>query len=126
MKYMCLVYFKDGAFEGMSEAELTQFADACIEEDIELERRGHLIHAGPLQGRESAVTVSRRNGKASCTDGPFGETKELIAGYVLLEARDMDEAIALSLESEVTKRGYIEIWPILEQTHSQTGAHRPG
>jgi len=126
MKYMCLVYFKDGAFEGMSEAELTQFADACIEEDIALERRGHLIQAGPLQGPESAVTVTRRNGKASRTDGPFGETKELIAGFVLLEARDMDEAIALSLESEAAKRGYFEIWPILEQSHSQTGARRPG
>ena len=59
------------------------------------------------------------------TDGPFLETKEWLGGFTLIEARDMEEAIALTRDSAIMKYASVEIRPTLEQTHSETGQGRP-
>lgn len=125
MKYMCLVYFEDGALEALSEAESVKLTDDTIEANHDLKRRGHLILAQPLQGPETAVTIRVRNGRLSRTDGPFAETKEWLAGFFLIDARDMQQAVSIARESPVAKLGSVEIRPALEQRHSQTRIGRP-
>jgi len=109
----------------LSREQGTKLADDSIDYDWEVRRRGHLILAQPLQSPETAVTVRVRNGKVSSSDGPFAETKEFLGGFFLIEARGLDEAIALAKESPMASMGSIEIRPFLDQTHSVTGRERP-
>lgn len=125
MKFMCLVYFEPGAFDGATEAELTKLTDDTIVEDNEMRQQDQLILGQPLQGPETAVTVRGGKRGLSQTDGPFLETKEWLGGFTLIEARDMAEAIALTKDSAIMKYASVEIRPTLEQTHSQTGQGRP-
>ena len=125
MKFMCLVYFEPGAFDGATEAELTKLTDDTIVEDNEMRRRGQLLLGQPLQGPETAVTIRGGRTGGSRTDGPFLETKEWLGGFTLIEARDMEEAIALTRDSAIMKYASVEIRPTLEQTHSETGQGRP-
>jgi hypothetical protein len=125
MKFVCLVYFEQGAFDGASEAELTRLTDDTIVEDNALRASGHLLLGQPLQGPETAVTIHGGRRAAAQTDGPFVESKEWLGGFTLIEARDMAEAIALTKQSAIMKYASIEIRPTLEQTHSETGQARP-
>ena len=125
MKFMCLVYFEPGAFDGATEAELAKLTDDTIVEDNEMRERGQLILGQPLQGPETAVTVRGGKRGLSQTDGPFLETKEWLGGFTLIEAGDMAEAIALTKDSAIMKYASVEIRPTLEQTHSETGQGRP-
>lgn len=125
MKFMCLVYFEPGAFDGVSEAELRQLTDATIVDDHELRASGHLLIGQPLLGPETAVTLRGGRRGMGRTDGPFLETKEWLGGFTLIEAKDMEEAIALNAASPLMKYASVEIRPTLEQTHSETGQARP-
>jgi hypothetical protein len=125
MKFMCLVYFEPGAFDGATEAELTKLTDDTIVEDNDMRRRGQLILGQPLQGPQTAVTVRGGKRRSGTTDGPFLETKEWLGGFTLIEAEDMAEAIALTKDSAILKYASVEIRPTLEQTHSETGQGRP-
>jgi hypothetical protein len=125
MKFMCLIYFDETSFAGFTEEDNRRLTDATIEEDNDLRRRGKLILAQPLAGPETAVTVRVRNGTVLRTDGPFVETKEWLGGFVLIEAKDMDEAVAIAAEGEIAKICRTEVRPFLEQTHSETGQKRP-
>ena len=125
MKFMCLVYFEPGAFDDATEAELTKLTDDTIVEDNLMRRDGHLLIGQPLQGPETAVTIRGAKRGLGRTDGPFLETKEWLGGFTLIEARDMEEAIALTKDSAIMKYASVEIRPTLEQTHSETGEGRP-
>lgn len=125
MRVMCLVYFDETSFAGMSLADMEKLTDATIEEDHELRRRGQLILAAPLQEPKTAVHVRVRKGRVKRTDGPFAEAKEWVGGFFVIEVKDMDEAVKIASESEIAKMGRIEVRPIIEQTHSVTGAERP-
>ena len=125
MKFMCLVYFEPGAFDGATEAELTKLTDDTIVEDNEMRRDGHLLIGQPLQGPETAVTLRGGKRGPGRTDGPFLETKEWLGGFTLIEARDMEEAIALTRDSAIMKYASVELRPTLQQTHSETGQGRP-
>jgi len=126
MKFMCLVYFEPGAFDGATEEELTKLTDDTIIEDNELREKGHLLIGQPLRGPETAVTIrGGKRGGGRRTDGPFLETKEWLGGFTLIEAKDMEEAIALNQNSAIMKYATVEIRPTLEQTHSETGRARP-
>jgi hypothetical protein len=125
MKFMCLVYFEPGAFDGATEAELTRLTDDTIVEDNELRASGHLLLGQPLQGPDTAVTLHGGKRAAAQTDGPFLESKEWLGGFTLIEAKDMAEAIALTRNSAIMKYASVEIRPTLEQTHSQSGQERP-
>lgn len=103
MKFMCLIYFDDTSFAGFTEDDNRRLTDATIREDQELRRRGKLILAQPLAEPETAVNVRVRNGKVLRTDGPFAETKEWLGGFLLIDARDMEEAVTIAAESEIAK-----------------------
>lgn len=96
-----------------------------IDFDWGLRKSGRLILAQPLMEPETAVTLRRRDGRLSSTDGSFAATKEHLGGFFLVEARDMDEAAALAGSSPMAAMGSIEVRPLLEQTHSETGSRRP-
>jgi hypothetical protein len=85
-----------------------------LDYDRDLERSGHLIMAQALQSPAAAVTIKVRAGKASATDGPFIETKEHLGGFVLIEAKDMDEAVQLAAGIPLAAMGIasVEIRPI--------------
>ena len=82
--------------------------------DRELERRGHFLGANALQEPRSAVTIQVRDGRMTTTDGPFAETKEHLGGYILIEARDLNEAIRIASQIPMARYGSIEVRPVME------------
>jgi hypothetical protein len=114
MKYMCLVHFEGGAFAALSQAQKAEIDRRSQAYDEELQSSGHYIHAEALQSPKSAVLVKRRNGEISAADGPFAETREQLAGFILIEARDRDEAIRLAGGIPLAELGTIEVRPVYE------------
>jgi hypothetical protein len=109
MKYLCLVY--------SDEARLHSGPDSpedreCHEYDQELGKNGHRIAAEALESVQTATTVRVRNGNVSITDGPFAETKEQLAGFYLVESRDLNEAIQLASKIPAARVGSIEVRPV--------------
>lgn len=94
MKYLCLVYAEEKqlAFVSPGDPDALQ-DDECMAYDETLRKRGLCLASEALQPVETATTVRVRNGKVSITDGPFAETKEQLAGFYLIDARDLNEAI---------------------------------
>ena len=127
MKFLCLVYFAPGAFDGMTPQEQQQLDDATIQDDQRLRASGHLLIASPLADASTGVTIDRRQRMTLSTlDGPFAESKEVVGGFLLLEARDMAEALALFESDPIAAYGRLEIRPLLEShRHSETGRGRP-
>jgi hypothetical protein len=80
-----------------------------------LRESGHLVLTHALKGGRTARTVQVRNGRVSMTDGPFTETKELVGGFFLIEARDLDEAVELAAKWPSARLGRIEVRPIEEE-----------
>ena len=114
MKYVCLVYLVERDMSAMTRKE----ADACVEEslayDDDLRKAGHFLVAHALQPVEAATTIRVRSGKLSTTDGPFAETKEQLGGFILIEARDLNEAIQVAAKIPMARHGSIEVRPIRE------------
>jgi hypothetical protein len=111
MKYLCIVYAEERAFDSMSETELAELDEASLANDEELRRSGHLILAQALQPVATATTVRVRNGRMSATDGPFAETTEQVGGFVFIEARDLNEAIQIAARMPMARVGSIEVRP---------------
>jgi hypothetical protein len=115
MKYACLVYIEDNKMDALSETELTAIVaecDAAAAWDAELKAGGHYVISAGLQSVRTAMTVRNRNGSRTMTDGPFAETKEFLAGFYMIEARDLNEAIQLAARIPPASVGTIEIRPI--------------
>jgi hypothetical protein len=127
MKFLCLVYFAPDAFDGMTPQEQRDLDDRTIEDDQRLRASGNLLIASPLADASSGVTIDRRQRVSLSTlDGPFAETKEVVGGFLLLEARDMDEVLSLMKDDPIAAYGRLEIRPLLEtHRHSETGQGRP-
>jgi hypothetical protein len=105
MKYLCLVYLDEKRLDELPDEE-------CVAYDTAIRKSGHCIGSEALQSVQTATTVRVRNGKASITDGPFAETKEQLAGFYLVEARDLNEAIQLAAKIPPARVGSIEVRPI--------------
>ena len=113
MKYICLGYYDKVEFEAMSEGERNGMFDRCFAYDDHLRANGHWAGGEALQGPETALTVSGKNGKVTTTDGPYAETKEQIGGILILEARDMNQAVQLMSQHPALEFGTIfEIRPV--------------
>jgi len=95
MKYICLGYYDKSKFDSMTEAERNAMFDTCFEYDAHLQANGNWCGGEALQGPETALTLSQKNGKVTTTDGPYTETKEQLGGILILEARDMNHAVQL-------------------------------
>jgi len=105
VKYLCLVYGEEGAMQAMDDRRCAAFSHG-------VHASGQCVAAEALQPVASATTVRVRNGKVSVTDGPFAETKECLAGFYLMEARDLNEAIQLASRIPPAEIGSIEVRPV--------------
>jgi hypothetical protein len=114
MKYLCLGYIEPGKFAGMTEGEQQAMLDECFEYNDHLRANGHLVTEVPLQPPETAVPLYWRNGKVATIDGPDAETKEQLAGLLILEARDLNHAIQLISQHPGLKLGTNEIRPVAD------------
>lgn len=114
MKYLCLGYIEPGKFEAMTEDERNAVLDECFEYNDHLRANGQVAAEVPLQPPETAVTLYWKNGKVATTDGPYAETKELLGGLHILEARDLNHAIELISQHPGLKLGTIEIRPVAD------------
>ena len=114
MRYICLVHFDLKIMENASLETRQDLDRRSIAYDQKLEREGHYVIAQAIQSGGSAVLVRKREGKLGVTDGPYMETKEQMAGFVLIEARDMDEAVRLAAGIPIAEFGTIEVRPIYE------------
>ena len=112
MKYLCLIFLDEQKLEVLSKSEAEALTDETSAYDEALRQSGHLLVAQPLKSAQTATTLRVRNGKLSITDGPFAETKEMLAGFYLVEARDLDEAIKLAAKIPPAEVGSIEVRPI--------------
>jgi len=119
MKYLCLVYVDEKMLENMSQTQSQALVDQSLDHDDTLRRSGHLIAANALHPVRAATTLRARKGKILVTDGPFAETTEQVGGFVLIEAKDLEEAIQLASEIPPLRLGGIEIRAIQELTHSR-------
>jgi len=114
MKYACLVYLVEKEMEAMPEIGAEAGTAESLAYDEALRRSGQLIVAQALAPVETATTVRVRKGKLTTTDGPFAETKEQLGGFILIEARDLNEAIQAASRIPLARRGSIEVRPIKE------------
>jgi hypothetical protein len=105
MKYLCLVYADERTLASVEDAE-------CVGYDAEIRESGHCVASEALEPVASATTVRVRSGRISITDGPFAETKEQLAGFYMIEARDLNEAIQVASRIPPARVGCVEIRPI--------------
>lgn len=112
MKYLCIVHAEPSAFDALTEADKRALDRDSLAYDEELLARGHMIHVEALQSPDSGALVRVRNGAMSMTDGPYSEAKEQMCGFILIEARDMSEAITIAGGIPMARIGAIEVRPI--------------
>ena len=111
MKYMLLVYMNEQA---MSDDERQHCYVESAKLTRDLHETGHYVAASPLHSVSTATSLQIRDGKRLVTDGPFAETREQLGGYYVVEARDLDEAIAIAEKIPPARYGTIEIRPVME------------
>lgn len=122
MKYVALVYYQEQLINAMSEQAWHDLNQECIAGGERLRTQGNYLAGEALQSIDTATTVRVRNGETVITDGPFAETKEQLAGFYLLEARDLNEALQLASRIPPARLGSIEVRPIRElPPKTQTG-----
>jgi hypothetical protein len=111
MKYMLLIY---GDEHALNETE----REHCYRESTQLAHQlsatGQYLAAAPLHPTSTATSVRVREGKRLVTDGPFAETREQLGGYYLIDARNLDEAIAIAERIPMARRGTVEVRPVIE------------
>jgi len=111
MKYMLLIYLDENALPDDER-------QACYKESTELAHAlhasGHYLAANPLHPTSMATSVRVREGKRLVTDGPFAETREQLGGYFLIDAKDLDEAIAIAARIPMARKGTVEVRPVIE------------
>jgi len=113
MRYVCLIYFDPKKVFNQS-AESNAVLAEIGPHDGKLKASGHLVMAQSLTLPNEAMTVHVRDGRMSTTDGPYMETKEMLGGFVMLEARDLNEAVQIAGAMPFAKLGYIEVRPVVD------------
>jgi len=112
MKYLCIVHLDYTIFSTMSQDEIAALERSNLAYDSELAERRQFIAGHGLEPPESGLVVKVRSNEVSMTDGPFSEAKEQMAGIILVEARDMNEAVGIAAGIPLAKYGQIEIRPV--------------
>ncbi|TMK19656.1 MAG: YciI family protein [Actinobacteria bacterium] len=121
MEYMLLIYMDESQAAGIAPEQLEEHADAFGAYVRELMDRGVIRGGAPLQPQSVATTVKVRDGKTMTTDGPFLETKEGLAGFYLLDCKDLDEAIELAAKVPAAQVGSIEVRPVWQEMVDMVG-----
>ena len=113
MKYLCLVYLDEKELENLADEE-------CAAYDESLKGTGKRIAAEALESVQTATTVRVRHGKVSITDGPFAETKEALAGFYLIDAVDLNDAIRIAARIPAVRVGCVEVRPVRQLLHPRS------
>ncbi len=116
MKFMLIVHHNEEAFQNIEKEKRQQMLAESIELTHQLHANGQYINASPLQPAATAVMVRVREGKPLLTDGPFIETREQIAGYFLINARNLNEAVSIAGRVPGARIGTVEVRPLIEIT----------
>jgi hypothetical protein len=111
MKYMLLIY---GDEQALSETERQECYAESTQLAHDIHASGEYVAANPLHPTAMATSVRMRNGKRLVTDGPFAETREQLGGYFLIEAKNLDEAIAIAGRIPMARKGTVEVRPVIE------------
>lgn len=109
MKYLCLIYLDEKKMDAMPAADMNALNAEHLDFNDGLRASGHFIEAEALEPAGTTACIRVRHGKTSVTDGPFAETKELVAGFYLIEARDRSEAIQLAARIPSAPLGTVEV-----------------
>ncbi|HEY5741548.1 MAG TPA: YciI family protein [Terrimicrobiaceae bacterium] len=109
MKYICLGYYDENKWESLDESERNSLMDECFAYDDLLRKNGHFANGEALQSARNAMTLRWENGQVSISDGPYAETKEQLGGILILEARDLNQAIQLMSKHPGVKAGPFEV-----------------
>jgi hypothetical protein len=112
MQYLLLIYQNEAEVEKMAETEMKRVHADYMTFTQEIVKSGHLKAGDALQRSSTATTVRVRNGKTLTTDGPFAETREQLAGYYLIEAKDLDQAVTVAERIPSAKWGSVEVRPV--------------
>ncbi|HZF33680.1 MAG TPA: YciI family protein [Candidatus Angelobacter sp.] len=116
MKYLCLVYYDERKLDALPKSEFDALVREAFAYNDVLRESGHYVVSNALQPVDTATTIRAGNGKLSTTDGPFAETKEQLGGFILIEARDLNDAIRVASKIPPGRLGSIEVRPIRELT----------
>ena len=111
MRYMLLIYLEEQAL-GETERQACYLESTQLAQELHL--NGQFLAANPLHPTSTATSIQVRDGKRLVTDGPFAETREQLGGYFLIDARDLDEAIAIAARIPMARRGTVEVRPVVE------------
>jgi hypothetical protein len=111
MRYLCLIYLDGNQMAAMPESETSTLNKRHLEFNEGLLRSGHFIEAEALSAPSAATCVRVRNGRTALTDGPYAETKEMVAGFYFIEARDLNEAIQVASRIPSAPLGTVEVRP---------------
>jgi hypothetical protein len=118
LKYLCLIYQDEQILKSMPPSEYDALVAETLAYDEEIRQRGHYLYSNALEYVETATSIRVRGEKLSITDGPFVETKEQLGGYILIEARDLNEAIRVAAKMPPARIGGVEVRPVMELAQS--------
>ncbi len=113
MKYACLVYAEPGFHTRLSAEQMAELDRDSLAYDRQLADGGHFLAASALQGTDTAMTIRVRGGKVLASDGPFAETKEILCGFIFIEAPDAATARRIAEGVPMARYGTIELRPEL-------------
>lgn len=114
MQYLLLIYENERRWSSMTERDRDAEMKEYFDFGDAIGRSRHYLNGNALQPTTSATTVKVRDGKTLATDGPFAETKEQLSGYYLINAKDLDDAIAVAARIPAARYGGIEVRPIMQ------------
>jgi hypothetical protein len=114
VKYLCLCYQEESDLDALSKCESDAYAGESPDYCAELRQSGHLVAAFHLQPAHTTTSIRVQNGDVSIIDGPSGATVEQLGGFMVIEARDLNEAIRLTSRIPPARQGYVEIRPLRE------------
>jgi hypothetical protein len=114
MRFLCMVCYEQKVLDSLSSREFDALVAEALAYDDELQNGGHYLYSGALQSIHTATTIRIQSGNVQLTDGPFAETKEQLGGFIVIEARDLDEALRLASKIPPLRLGCIEVRPVQE------------
>ena len=112
MKFMLLIYNDPGLLDALPARQFDATMRECLTHADELRQDGRLLESQMLEGTTTARSLRIRNGRRTVLDGPFAETKEILGGFNIIEANDMEEAVRIAAEFPWAQTGCVEIRPV--------------
>ncbi|HEY0527833.1 MAG TPA: YciI family protein [Gemmatimonadaceae bacterium] len=124
MKFLVLIYNDPELVDGMPQQEFNTTMRGCLHKADDLQANGRLLESQMLESPKTAKSFRIRNGRKTTFDGPFAETKEVLGGFNLIDAEDMDEALKIAAEFPWAATGCIEVRPVrdIDAVRERVGA----